>query len=90
MAKMTPHPCSQEAKFVLLQENFVNMKENFAELKHDLGNVNQKLDQLKIDMENTYAKKASVDKLWTIVWSVIGFFFVGAGSAILSLILIKH
>lgn len=65
-------------------------KEKVDKIENRITNIDEKLDSLIDSLDNRYAKKASVDKLWTIVWSVIGFFFMGAGGAILSLILIKH
>ena len=66
------------------------MKQDMKELKDWYKTISSKIDQLVESLDNRYAKKASVDKLWTIVRSVIGFFFVWAGGAILSLIFIQH
>lgn len=66
------------------------MKQDMQELKEWYKNISSKIDQLVESLDNRYAKKASVDRLWSIVWAVIGFFFVWAGGAILSLIFIQH
>lgn len=39
----------------------------------------EKLDHLVEKMDQRYASKSSLDKLWGIVWGVIGFVFVALG-----------
>lgn len=90
MAKLTPHPCSQGERFIALDIDMKYTKEKVDKIENHITSIDEKLDSLIEGLDNRYAKKASVDKLWTIVWSVIGFFFMGAGGAILSLIFIKH
>ena len=78
-----------EKAIALSEQDRKSMKEDMIELKEWYKEISWKIDQLVSSLDNRYAKKSSVDKLWAIVWSVIGFFFVGAGGAIMSLILIK-
>lgn len=79
-----------EKAIALSETDRQRMKEDMKELKDWYKTISSKIDQLVESLDNRYAKKASVDKLWTIVRSVIWFFFVWAGGAILSLIFIKH
>ena len=79
-----------EKAIILSEQDRKSMKEDMQELKEWYKLMSWKLDQFIEKLDNRYAKKASVDKLWTIVRSVIGFFFVWAGGAILSLIFIQH
>lgn len=81
---------SIEKAIALSETDRQRMKEDMKELKDWYKTISSKIDQLVESLDNRYAKKASVDKLWTIVRSVIGFFFVWAGGAILSLIFIQH
>ena len=67
------------------------------EMKKDLENLTENVNAFRDEfrkfaegLDNRYAKKTSVDKLWSIVRAVIEFFFTGAGGVILSLIFIKH
>lgn len=91
MATISNQQISNIEKAIALSEtDRQRMKEDMKELKDWYKTISSKIDQLVESLDNRYAKKASVDKLWTIVRSVIGFFFVWAGGAILSLIFIKH
>ncbi len=91
MATISNQQISNIEKAIALSEtDRQRMKEDMKELKDWYKIISSKIDQLVESLDNRYAKKASVDKLWTIVRSVIGFFFVWAGGAILSLIFIKH
>lgn len=67
------------------------------EMKKDLENLTENVNGFRDEfrkfaegLDNRYAKKTSVDKLWSIVRAVIAFFFTGAGGVIISLIFIKH
>lgn len=78
-----------EKAILLSQEDRKNMKKDMEEIKDAMNEFRSEFKQFTESLDNRYAKKSSVDKLWSIVWAVIGFFFVGAGGAILSLIFIK-
>ncbi len=78
-----------EKAILLSQEDRKNMKQDMNELKDSMNEFRSEFKQFTQSLDNRYAKKSSVDKLWSIVWAVIGFFFVWAGGAILSLIFIK-
>ena len=67
------------------------------EMKKDLENLTENVNAFRDEfrkfvegLDNRYAKKTSVDKLWSIGRAVIAFFFTGAGGVIISLIFIKH
>lgn len=57
-----------------------------------LKNTNEKVEKIyefifEWGMEKKYAKKDSVDRLWKIVWSIIGVVFITLGWALLNQII---
>lgn len=82
-----------EKAIILSEKDRESIKKDMEELKEMNKILNWKFDMIierfsKLDV--IFAKKTSVDRLWNIVWSVIGFVFVWAGGAFLSLIFIQH
>ncbi len=78
-----------EKAITLSEHDRETMKQDMNELKNAMNAFRLEFKQFTESLDNRYAKKSSVDKLWTIVWSVIAFFFTGAGGVVISLIFIK-
>lgn len=86
---MTDHPCSQT-------QTISDLKTNQAVFMEKLNTIweEQKKQWVLLasihsfmfegGMDNKYAKKQSVDRLWTIVWGIIGLFFTGAGVVLIN------
>ena len=87
MTKLASHPCKAGERFVLLEQNVLAMKEWFDKLEKKMQGFDEKLDHLVEKMDQRYASKSSLDKLWGIVWGVIGFVFVALGWALMRLLM---
>jgi hypothetical protein len=55
-------------------------------MEKQLNRIEEKLDTFISTAEDKFARKDSVKKLWTIVWSIIGFFFVALGTTIVAIV----
>lgn len=98
---MTTHKCSQENTIKEIQkevhlsrEKDILQSQQIVMLKDWIENIDKKVDKLdlKIDtfiktLDDKYAKKNSVDRLWVIVWSIIGFVFTSLWVALITLLL---
>ena len=97
---MVDYPCSQlqqitetKWKVSFLEQNHLDVMEEIKGMKKDMKDwfnmVNISINEIKRymfegGMDDKYAKRKSVDRLWTIVWSVIGFISLWVGGALLS------
>jgi hypothetical protein len=85
---MTPnHKCTQEWKIKTLEINQVNFMEILKEVKDDVKDIKRYLFEWWL--EQNYAKKESVQRLWIIVWSVVWFVFTALWTAIMVLLFNK-
>jgi hypothetical protein len=89
LPEMIQHKCTQEDNIKELRKDVQGSKERdilqseqIAMLKDGIGKIDLKVDKIDIKIDNListldekYAKKKSVDRLWVIVWSIIGFVF---------------
>jgi hypothetical protein len=55
-------------------------------MEKQLNRIEEKLDTFIETAEEKFARKDSVKKLWTIVWSIIGFFFLALGTTIIAIV----
>lgn len=55
-------------------------------MEKQLNRIEEKLDAFIETAEDKFARKDSVKKLWTIVWSIIGFFFLALGTTIVAIV----
>jgi chromosome condensin MukBEF ATPase and DNA-binding subunit MukB len=69
---------SGEQASILHNEKITRMQEDIAEIKKNQEKQNEKLDTIVKTIEDKFsslddkfAKKTSVDRLWVIVWSII-------------------
>jgi len=70
-----------------LEAKYENMAEQIWEIKEDVKGlsisiaVNHKMVMDKFDLLDTkYATKTSVNRIWIIIWSIIGFVFTFVGA----------
>lgn len=68
--------------------------QKIKQMQKDILNIDKKVDRIDIKIDNListldekYAKKKSVDRLWVIVWSIIGFVFTSLWVAFITLLL---
>jgi hypothetical protein len=78
----------------VLQSKFENMSEQMCSLKEDVKclwtsmAINHKMIMDKFDwLDNKYATKLSVNRIWVIIWSIIGFVFTALWAVSLSTLL---
>lgn len=55
-------------------------------MEKQLNRIEEKLDTFIETAEEKFAKRDSVKKLWTIVWSIIWFFFVALWTTIIAIV----
>lgn len=55
-------------------------------MEKQLNRIEEKLDTFIETAEEKFAHRDSVKKLWTIVWSIIGFFFVALWTTIIAIV----
>ncbi len=101
LPEMIQHKCIQEDNIKELRKDVQGSKERdilqseqIAMLKDGIGKIDLKVDKIDIKIDNListldekYAKKKSVDRLWVIVWSIIGFVFTSLWVALITLLL---
>ncbi|MBB1557748.1 MAG: hypothetical protein HG439_004665 [candidate division SR1 bacterium] len=72
-----------------MQEDLKEIKEDMksiqTEFKEDMKSFQSEFKEFTNSLDNKYAKKTSVDRLWNIVWMVIGAVFLSLGGAILKM-----
>ena len=51
------------------------LKDGIGKIDSKVDKIDNKIDNLISTLDEKYAKKNSVDRLWVIVWSIIGFVF---------------
>ena len=55
-------------------------------METQLTRIEWKIDEFIEKSDTTFARKDSVKKLWTIVWSIIGFVFISLGTTLAAII----
>jgi hypothetical protein len=55
-------------------------------MEKQLNRIEEKLDTFIETAEDKFARRDSVKKLWTIVWSIIGFVFISLGTTLAAII----
>ena len=80
----------------VLENKYENMAEQLKEVKQSLRElwtslaVNQKIIMDKFDsLDTKYATKTSVNRIWIIIWSIIGFFASAAWALIVRELLLR-
>jgi chaperonin cofactor prefoldin len=58
-------------------ERTVALEVNVTNMQKQLDSIEHKLDNLTEAIQSKYATKESINRLWTIVWCVVGFVFLG-------------
>jgi len=93
-------PCTQEKRIDEIQKSLhesdkrdVLQTNEIAMLKDWINKIDLKVDKIDIKLDkfiNTldkeYAKKSSVNRLWTIVWSIVAFVFTSLGIVIVAMV----
>jgi predicted nucleic acid-binding Zn-ribbon protein len=64
---MVDHTCSQSDRILTLELNQKSMAQDISEIKKDVKEINSKFDELIEKLDQKYAAKNSVDRLWIIV-----------------------
>lgn len=77
-------PCTQQEKISNLQSNQNVFMEILKEVKNDVKDIKKYLFEWWL--EDNYAKKTSVNRLRTIVWSIIWFFFLAFGAVVIAMV----
>lgn len=57
-------------RITALEVNQNNLMKEISEIKADVKELLAKFENL----DNKYATKSSVNRIWVIIWSIIGFF----------------
>lgn len=55
-------------------------------MEKQLNRIEEKLDTFIETAEDKFARRDSVKKLWTIVWSIITFFFLSFGTIVIAMV----
>ena len=78
------HSCNQWDRIATLETNQSNFMEILKEVKDDVKDIKKYLFEWWL--EEHYAKRDSVKRLWAIVWWVISFVFIALGWIVIAMI----
>lgn len=98
--KIEEKTSSQWEDIAALKQNDISMAEKIDDLKKTVSDHHKELkywqDKLEIKIDNfiasadeKYASSKNVKKIWTIIWSIIGFVFTAIWGMLLTLLFNK-